>query len=965
MAANRQRPRCRGAVRRGGRDGPRQPMIDSEDPIHVLHVDDDPAFADLVATYLTREHDRIEVHTATDAAEGRAVLADRSIDCVVSDHDMSGEDGIEFLESVRRDHPELPFVLFTGKGSEAVASDAISAGVTDYLQKESGTEQYELLANRILNAVEARKSRRKLSERTRRLKTLIDNLPGLIYRCVNEPAWPMETVDGEVEALTGYPPEAIEGDGMEWGRDVIHPEDRETVWETVQEALERSGAFEITYRIVSKSGETKWVWERGRAVADDGSVAAIEGFITDVSDRKRREARLERTGARLEALFENSPDMINVHDEAGNILDANPQFCEETGYSEAELTSMKVWEIDTTLDPEEATAIWRGMAVGERLELEGEFRRRDGSTFPARVHVRQLNLDGEDRFVVNSRNVTERRTRERKLEQLRERTRALNYAQTVEETAQLASDAADEIIGAELSGVHLVDDDRTTLALVAAVDSLADIFDELPEYDRSAPPGTRSHLAWEALREGERIHLDRLSESDRVTEASPAESVVVHPIGDRGIFVISSPEPAAFDGTDLLVVEILANYLEAALDRVTREETLRARETRLERLHDATRRLIRADCREAIAEGVVAAAENILGFSIVVVRYYDSEENGLVPTASSDGIAEILPPREVFTPASGSLNWECFEAEEVGVYDDIRTEDAVDAGTDLRSLMILPIGDHGTIAVGETTPASFDATDEFLARILATAVETALDEQEWARELRESRDELKRQNDRLEEFAGVVSHDLRNPLTVAEGRLGLARGECDSEHLDAAGRALDRMGDLIEDLLTLTREGEAVTDRRPVDLGALAEDCWTNVDTADATLVAEADRTVSADRGRLKQVFENLVRNSVEHSSTGSRTRSGDGVKHGGAGVTVTVGTLADGFYVEDDGRGIPPDEREEVFDAGYSTSDRGTGFGLRIVADVVEAHGWTVDVTEGSDGGARFEVTGVEFVDG
>jgi signal transduction histidine kinase len=154
------------------------------------------------------------------------------------------------------------------------------------------------------------------------------------------------------------------------------------------------------------------------------------------------------------------------------------------------------------------------------------------------------------------------------------------------------------------------------------------------------------------------------------------------------------------------------------------------------------------------------------------------------------------------------------------------------------------------------------------------------------------------------------------------------------------------MDTLIEDLLTLAREGETVTDLEPVDFRATVEGCWTNVDTRDATLVTDIDQTIHADESRLKQVFENLVRNAVEH---------------GGKEVTVTVGELDDGFYVEDDGPGIPEDERDNVFDAGYTTTEEGTGFGLSIVKQVVDAHDWEIHVTEGSDGGARFEVTGVK----
>ncbi|MFB6219977.1 MAG: PAS domain S-box protein, partial [Halolamina sp.] len=205
--------------------------------------------------------------------------------------------------------------------------------------------------------------------------------------------------------------------------------------------------------------------------------------------------------------------------------------------------------------------------------------------------------------------------------------------------------------------------------------------------------------------------------------------------------------------------------------------------------------------------------------------------------------------------------------------------------------------------------------------------------------------ELERQNERLDEFANIVSHDLRNPLSVAEGRIELARDERDSEHLDAAANAIDRSYTLIEDLLTLAREGEEVTETELLDLEEVMEGCWENVPTAEATLRTDISRGVRADRSRLEQLLENLVRNAVEH---------------GRADVTVTVGSLDDGFYVADDGPGIPPDQRDSVFDPGHSTNDDGTGYGLAIVKRIVESHGWTVRVTDSEAGGARFEITDV-----
>lgn len=154
------------------------------------------------------------------------------------------------------------------------------------------------------------------------------------------------------------------------------------------------------------------------------------------------------------------------------------------------------------------------------------------------------------------------------------------------------------------------------------------------------------------------------------------------------------------------------------------------------------------------------------------------------------------------------------------------------------------------------------------------------------------------------------------------------------------------MRTLIEELLSLAQEGEPVTDFEPVALAPLVEGCWSNVKTAEATLDTDFDHTVQADMSRLKQLFENLIRNAIEH---------------GGEDVIVKVGPMDEGFYVEDDGSGIPADERDDVFEAGYSTNEDGTGFGLRIVKQIVEAHGWQIRVTEGTEGGARFEIVGVE----
>ncbi|WP_096393449.1 PAS domain-containing sensor histidine kinase [Halorubrum trapanicum] len=266
---------------------------------------------------------------------------------------------------------------------------------------------------------------------------------------------------------------------------------------------------------------------------------------------------------------------------------------------------------------------------------------------------------------------------------------------------------------------------------------------------------------------------------------------------------------------------------------------------------------------------------------------------------------------------------------------------------------------YGTLCFAATTPRGepFTDTQRTFVELLTRWVSYELERQRAA-------ERLERERDRLDGFASVVSHDLRNPLTVARGRVDLLAEECDSEHIEPVERSLSRMETLIDDLLTLAREGDAVDEPEPVDLVALATDAWKTTDSGSGTLRTAVDELeILADEARLRQLFENLFRNAVEHGSTSSRGEPDDAAEHGGEAVTVTVGPLADGdgFYVADDGTGIPESEREQVFETGYTTDPEGTGFGLNIVAEIADAHGWTVRAVESEEGGARFEVGGVE----
>ena len=164
--------------------------------IRVLHVDDEPSFTDLTATFLEQSDDQFAVETATSAEEGRKKISDRPPHCVVSDYDMPGTDGIEFLQKFREEHSNIPFILFTARGSETVASEAISAGVTGYLQKKSGSEQYELLGNRIKNAVYAQREARRADRQEKLMR--ITELAG------ESGGWELNTATDDVALTPGH-----------------------------------------------------------------------------------------------------------------------------------------------------------------------------------------------------------------------------------------------------------------------------------------------------------------------------------------------------------------------------------------------------------------------------------------------------------------------------------------------------------------------------------------------------------------------------------------------------------------------------------------------------------------------------------------------------------------------------------------------------------------------------------------
>ena len=637
--------------------------------VTVLCVDDEPSYADLIATHLERNDKVIDATGVTSATDGLSYLDEHDVDCIISDYDMPGTDGLEFLQTVRARDPDMPFILFTSQGSEALASEAVSAGVTDYIQKSHGTQQYAVLAKRVRNAVERVRARATADAAQARTKRILDATSDAVLVSV-------------ADAVVYANPAAVD-------------------------LFSAADSNELRDRPLTDLVEP----------TSDGGVETVERIVED-----------DRTAGQVRRIIRTL---------AGNSVQASITACDVT---------------------------WDG---------------NDGTV-----------------SVISDRSNTDKR--EQRLEALHEATRHLMAAEVHNEVAGIGVNAAAEIIGLNANAVHLLNDDGE-LEPVAATASARELVGDIPTFEQ----------------------------------------------GD-------------------------------------------------------------------------------------------------------------------------SIAWRVYERGEATAVPDVRLEEDVqNPETPIRSELYLPLGEHGILIAASATVDAFNEADIVAGRVLAANMEAALAAVERDKQLRDREQELSTQNDRLEQFATVVSHDLRNPLNVAIGRLDGLNQEYDDDNIAAIEQALDRMQALIDDLLLLARTGDSITEMETVALGTAIEDCWEVVDTGDAALVVDIDRKIQADATRLKQLLENLIRNAIEHSDTDGQMQSGDADGYGGPGVTITMSPIPGGFVVSDDGPGVPEADREAVFESGYSTTTDGTGFGLSIISQIAAAHGWTVTLTESDTGGACFEFTGVDVVSG
>ncbi|MEF8787043.1 MAG: PAS domain S-box protein, partial [Haloarculaceae archaeon] len=653
-------------------------MTETTEAIHVLHVDDNPDISKLTATFLEREDDRFTVETTATVSEGLAYLAETDVDCIVSDYDMPSKNGIEFLDTVRELHPDLPFILFTGKGSEEVASEAISAGVTDYLQKDSGTSQYAVLANRVANAVEQDRSKQALEASQKRLSLFVEQSPLGVIEWDDD--FGIVRLNDAAEAILGYTEDELVGETWET---IVPDSDESSVGEVVDELLDGTGGYHSINENVRKNGETiVCEWHNRVVTDDDDDVIAIFSQFQDITERKNQQRELERHREIIQA----ATNTIITVDETNTILSANPSVERTFGYDPDELVGEPLTVLmademaerhtaafERYLETDQRTLDWNG------IELRGQHR--NGTPIPLSVTFGEVTYEGERYFVGVLRDITDRKERERKLE----------------ETNGLLSTLFDTLP----VGVLAEDTSRNVLSVN---DQLLELF-EMP----GAPDDVIGSDCEQLAAEVNEMFVEPEAFVERTNELVANQTPVVDEVWelqDGRTFTRNYHPTELPEGEGHLWV-----YHDVT-DRMERER-------RLEALNEMTRELVTAESQERVAEIGVDAARDILNLETNAIHIYDEERSELVPIAATDATYELISDLPTFT-GEESIAWRVYQQGEPLALDDVTDDpDIYNPNTPVRSELLLPIGTFGILIAGSPSPEAFDQQDIVLGEILA------------------------------------------------------------------------------------------------------------------------------------------------------------------------------------------------------------------------------------------------------
>lgn len=999
---------------------------ESKEVLKILHVDDNTKFIDLVEKYLKRSQKNFKITRAESSKEALEKLGENKVDCILSDYKMPGKDGLDLLKTIRNRNNEIPFILLTGKGSEEIASKAMSEGATDYFKKKGKSEDYEVLAQRIQNAVSSYRAKNQRNKTLRRIRE------GFISLDRNHK---IEFINNRAKKQLKLSEKNNEGEKL-WK----NYGDDSSLKEKVEKAFEEQMEIETNDY---NARHDKWFYIHIYPSED-----SISLYLKDVTEKKTSQQQSKN-------LMKQQKVLANITQQTSN-FESKKEIVEEISraiWKGINCKSLKISgkNVDISkgnsktkirpykLDIEVKNEKWGVL----KIEKDGELTENDRNFLDSILSILSYSINSlrGKKDISNSRNslkaeyskrnhsifshtdfesdnsILGRADYTRDIPDGEETQKELKKYQKIVEAAndglyiinsqlevEIANEAflelvdkpREEVIGENICSLldlrtktcerikKLINRENESLEEQGKVDRgdkedtyVKNIFKSLYLEDENfeGAIGMMKDITDYKEQKKGLIKSKNKSESrvERIVENLPGAAFRIQQ--KNGKWELESIS----DGVEDLLGKSADQVLNEGWRELIFEEDIPKVEEKLESGGtDSNAVKFRIQNGEKIrwmlskASPVDNRDKNVLEGVLIDITDWKEYKKDLERTQV---LLEAAPEpmiildnelnvekvnragREFFSVEKGDLSSLSFDDAAINIFNSNKSRlsetklknldprkflkqksRARELKKDLNKFIEDEEKDETTIETEIKLPTGEKMYVQAELRKIYDESGEAAGVASVIHDLTEMEKKKRSQKNKLDEFSSLVSHDLRNPLNLAQGYLDLARESESEEDFEVIEKAHVRMENIIDELMLITTEKDEI-EKEKVDITEAFEEAFYFSGSENLEYKIEENMEIYADRSGLVSIFENLVSNSEEHNE---------------GKIEVRVGKTDSGFYYEDNGRGVSEDIRDEIFEYGVS-SDNG-GVGLSIVKRIADISGWNIKLTESKEGGARFE---------
>ena len=546
-------------------------------PLRILHLEDDPDFAELVRTLLQQDKLEAELKRVVTRAEFEAALDSEEFDVILSDFRLPRFTGLEALAFVRKEYPDAPFILLSGTIGEHAAIDSLKAGATDYVLKHNPERLASAVRRAAQEAVERAKRRQVETELVRREKyfrTLTEN--SLDILCILSREGQFLYASPSIERVLGLSPEELHGTDSFLR---VHPEDLALVRGTLQEAIENPDrTAKVQFRYQQKDGTWKRMELIGQNRLSDPDIGGLVTNWRDVTDRWRAEEELRRSEKQYRLLFQDNPNPMWVFDlETLAFLEVNESAILHYGYSREEFLAMKMSDLRLVEGGSHPTGVHLTDAESGRV---WKHRRKDGAFIDVEVVWGPMVFRNRFAALTMVTDVTERRRNEHRNQVFSKLSHRLSSATTAAEAATIICEASDALFAWDDFALDLYSAEKDEVFSLLNITTVDQQRVKIPESAQSKSANT---LIRRVIGKG----------AELVRTPGPkghATDAMLVPVrkGSRviGVLFVQSRLAGAYGEQDLETLQTLADQCSGALERVHAEGALRESQQRFRDLFE-------------------------------------------------------------------------------------------------------------------------------------------------------------------------------------------------------------------------------------------------------------------------------------------------------------------------------------------------------------------------------------------